>query len=348
MKLLLVCLYTAMVVFFPGPASSAGEGTATIIESIHFLEEKEGGDTLRFQLNGDTVPKVFELGGENPRLVLDFIDVGYSRTAMRVIPADGMFVKRIRIGVHNQPVAKTRVVIDLQDDAAFDFEKEFIRAEMALVVRIVPVGIADKGKRLPEADGGGKLMQRPVPKAEVPLPSAKPVPGEKPPETATPVVEEKKEQPLVAAAVEPARPLPQAEEHTTDDASVGGREGKVIPERDEDPPILLKVNFEKTTNNKEMILFTLNGFYPPVIFAVEEQNPRIVCEFLDARLGPDVRATLNSDGRFINKVVVAKSDDPDKVRVVLDLVADKNYDLKQVFFKEDNLFVVIISDLTGN
>jgi hypothetical protein len=35
----------------------------------------------------------------------------------------------------------------------------------------------------------------------------------------------------------------------------------------------------------------------------------------------------------------------DKIRVVLDLAQDRDYDLQQVFFKNDNLFVLIVNEL---
>lgn len=38
--------------------------------------------------------------------------------------------------------------------------------------------------------------------------------------------------------------------------------------------------------------------------------------------------------------------DPEKVRVVLDLAANRDYDLQQVFFRKDNLFVLIVNELT--
>ncbi|MCI5158676.1 MAG: hypothetical protein D3906_09615 [Candidatus Electrothrix sp. AUS1_2] len=42
-----------------------------------------------------------------------------------------------------------------------------------------------------------------------------------------------------------------------------------------------------------------------------------------------------------------KEEEEKKIRVVLDLVPNYSYDLQQVFFKEENLFVIIINTL-GN
>ena len=57
-----------------------------------------------------------------------------------------------------------------------------------------------------------------------------------------------------------------------------------------------------------------------------------------------VRPVLETKGNYISRVRVAKHRGPDKVRVVLDLVPNHNYDLQQVFFKEDNLFIILINE----
>ena len=93
-----------------------------------------------------------------------------------------------------------------------------------------------------------------------------------------------------------------------------------------------------------MVLFKLNDFYPPLVFGIEKGNPRVVCDFLDTVLGSDIETTIQTRGMFVSRIRTALHPSPAKVRVVLDLVPNKNYDLQQVFFKEDNLFVIIISE----
>ena len=109
-------------------------------------------------------------------------------------------------------------------------------------------------------------------------------------------------------------------------------------------PILLDVSYESTANDSEMVLFKLNDFYPPIVFGIEKGNPRVVCDFLDTMLASDVPPVIQTNGVFVRKIRTARHPSPEKVRVVLDLVPNKNYDLQQVFFKEDNLFVIIISE----
>lgn len=110
-------------------------------------------------------------------------------------------------------------------------------------------------------------------------------------------------------------------------------------------PILLDISFESTANNSEMVFFKLNDFYPPIVFGIEKGNPRVVCDYLDTALAPEVSPEIITQGKYVSRIRTAKHKGPDKVRVVLDLIPSRNYDLQQVFFKEDNLFVIIINEL---
>jgi len=80
-----------------------------------------------------------------------------------------------------------------------------------------------------------------------------------------------------------------------------------------------------------------------VVFGIEEETPRIVCFFKDTAAGPELGETIGAQGRFVKSIQVGKYSNPDNVRVVLDLVPNLNYDLQQVFFKEENMFMIIIN-----
>jgi hypothetical protein len=110
-------------------------------------------------------------------------------------------------------------------------------------------------------------------------------------------------------------------------------------------PLLSAVTFENTANKGEMVLFKLNDFYPPTVFGIEKGEPSVVCDFPNTRLAVQVKEVLHCKGKFVESVRVSKHSKPNKIRVVLNLVPNKNYDLQQVFFKEDNLFVIIINSL---
>ena len=94
-----------------------------------------------------------------------------------------------------------------------------------------------------------------------------------------------------------------------------------------------------------MVLFHLNDFFPPTVSAIEKNNPRVLCDFQNMRLSGDVQKAIVAGGKYVENIRTAYHADKDKVRVVLDLSPDRNYDLQQVFFKNDNLFVLIINEL---
>lgn len=121
------------------------------------------------------------------------------------------------------------------------------------------------------------------------------------------------------------------------------------PETDKSssPLVLSSVTFDNSTNRGEMVLFKLNEFHTPIVFGVKEGLPRVVCDFKGAETAKDVPSIIKTDGKYVHTIRIGRENSPQKVRVVLDLISNKNYDLQQIFFKDDNLFVVIINTM-GN
>lgn len=108
---------------------------------------------------------------------------------------------------------------------------------------------------------------------------------------------------------------------------------------------LLEISFDSSSNKGEMVIFRLNDFYPPTVSAIEEETPRVFCDFMDMQLGSDVKDVILAEGKYVKRIHTARHGGPDKVRVVLELSPDRDYDLQQVFFKNDNLFVLIVNEL---
>ena len=106
------------------------------------------------------------------------------------------------------------------------------------------------------------------------------------------------------------------------------------------------ISFDDTANRGEMVLFRLNDFYPPVVSALEKENPRVICDFMDMALAPGVLVSIKAGGKYVQSIETTTESTPDKVRVILELAPDRDYDLQQVFFKNDNLFVLIVNELS--
>ena len=108
--------------------------------------------------------------------------------------------------------------------------------------------------------------------------------------------------------------------------------------------LIKKISFEQSPDKGEKVLFELNNFHPPVVFGNEEgETPSIVCDFMASRLGDEVPDIIPAKGQFVKQVRVEKSADSSKIRVVLELVPNRHYDLQQVFFKEQDLYVLFVN-----
>jgi len=92
-----------------------------------------------------------------------------------------------------------------------------------------------------------------------------------------------------------------------------------------------------------MIIFKLNGFFPPKVSGSEKGEPKVICDFSDMALSPDVKETIPCNGRFVTSIRVTTQKNAKTVKAVLSLTPSKNYDLQQFFYKEDNLFVIFIN-----
>lgn len=111
-------------------------------------------------------------------------------------------------------------------------------------------------------------------------------------------------------------------------------------------PLLSNIDFNKVSADKEAVVFKLNGFYPPTVFGIEGERPRVVCDFSDVRLKKSVKSLIETNGDFVRLIRVGIHDLPDnKVRAVMDLNPAYNYFIEQIFYKKDNIYTIEIQSL---
>ncbi len=103
------------------------------------------------------------------------------------------------------------------------------------------------------------------------------------------------------------------------------------------------IQFDPDSPKGELVQFKLNGFYPPVLRSIETGTPQVICEFTNLQIGPALEAPIKISGRHVKAIRLNKSLDNSKVRVFIELEPNRSYDLQQVFFKEDNFFVLIVN-----
>lgn len=174
----------------------------------------------------------------------------------------------------------------------------------------------------------------------VPVPAAETAKKDKPAETQQAVAEAKAEEKKVEKTVKAQTAEPGKADARAENAKT---EAPAAAAKSEEGPQLEYVKFDPNSPKGEMVLFKLNGFHPPAVHGVEEGIPRVVCDFNNTKLLDAGKGTIKANGKFVKMIRTTKTKKPEKVRVVIDLEPNRSYDLQQVFFKEDNLFVIIVN-----
>jgi len=330
------CVVLFLFVFFAGSLHAA-DG---LIEKVTFHGKNGKTESVMFHLNGPWLPRAFALKGEKPRVVFDFMETRLAGSVPSSIDAQGEMIRKVRIGRHAN---KIRVVVDLAAGEAFNFAQQFDENENILTIQIFPEEVAQKEKVvLKEVAEVAKVEEVNEVERDV-------VVAPEPEEVVAVTVEE-----VIAVAViaeEPERKIVEVIEPVEEVKTV---EVVELPQETlyELSPVvdalLVDVSFENTSNKGEMVLFKLNGFYPPTVSGQEEGTPLVICDFVGTRLGEEVIKEQETRGEFVERVSVEQVDDTDSIRVTLQLVPNKDYDLQQVFFKEDNLFVIIVNSYTSS
>ena len=410
-------LYVLASLFFLSTTITAvaqDESKNPIIESIEVIAANDKPEQVVFKLNGSHAPKIFKLNGDNPRLVLDFYGIKYPSRIDRISDVGGDIIAGVRVGRHTDP-ERTRVVVDIQQDSPYQYDKTFNVSNNNLVVTLVPdfeaiageqqstsqpqrivvdspkvlhtpstapvppvqpespepVEVAQEQTRVEQSDEGQAVAEVSAESTKTILKPDQPASvADDTTDPETPTMEQEAEQtPTVESAEQQAEQTPtmqpseqeagqtssmqssEKDDGQTASAEVSQgdepeqKDGQQSTQIEDIKPVLLDVSFEKSINGSETVMFRLNHFYPPLVFGVEKGEPRVICHFLDASIGENIPPEIEAGGQFVSRITIAEEPDPAKVRVELVLVPTRNYDLQQLFFKEDNLFVIIVKEL---
>jgi len=401
---LAVCIVGLVSLFLVFPAAFAQDRPSVSSVTLHRDDDRQ--ERIRIKLVGTHAPQVFAYDGDNPRLICDFPGAGYAGLVKPVIRGEGNLVKGIRVGVHNPPAQKVRVVLDLEPGRKYTYSREFNKEENILNIVLVPTAGAERAEDAVGEIGASEAKQRvitgpqkirhkltaakapasagppPIAEAAAPAPPPGSAAGETKKPAAKPVAPAAKAPPVTAgdakemaagkAAGQSTAPLAPAAKAEQGDGKPAATVAKVPPPaapaktpapaakaeqaRDVVPtgkagepapagPLLQEISYENSSSKGEMIFFRLNGFFPPAVSAVESDKPQIVCDFTGMVMAEDVAPVIDARGAYVRKIVTTVDREPRKIKVVLELTAGRDYDLRQVFFKDDNLFVLIVNTL---
>ena len=114
-----------------------------------------------------------------------------------------------------------------------------------------------------------------------------------------------------------------------------------------------EIRFETAdgAEHTETVHVMLNTLLYPTIFALVDGTPRVVCDFINAEPGPDIKRTIEINGQYIKRIRTGIHSNPKiKTRIVLDLVPDRDYKIQQIPSPKSNSFtlVVKVAASTGN
>lgn len=276
------------------------------IKPVTFIVNSEDQETFSFPVSEGTEYSIFILNGDMPRLVIDFPNAIYKGEKTKIF-SESEFVSGIRSAFHKQPNEKTRIVIDLNPKEEVEYRDFFDTEKQVLRVVITRKGVSV-------------------------------VPGQ--------TMQEEDVDPL------PIKDLVFEEEVVADEKVIADAESAedkkdLVLLKDEHPssPEIRSISFEALKPGEERVYFHLNGFYPPKITTDEDTIPQVICHFTDTRLLENVEEKIETSGNLVHRIISKQSDETSNVQVILVLSGDKNFDLQQVFFKDGNLFVLIVREL---
>jgi len=88
---------------------------------------------------------------------------------------------------------------------------------------------------------------------------------------------------------------------------------------------------EILSEEKEGVNFLISGYNQPKTFVVYEGKPRVVCDFFDTQLGSGISRRIKVNGNLIQQIRIAiYKGFPSKIRIVLDLVPNQDYEVETV------------------
>lgn len=357
---------SALLVFVFFQSCCSGAAEQQLLKKIHFTSVSQNEERVIFTLNGAYIPKIFAIKGEKPRVVFDFPETKPAGVVKNVIDTNGKFLGKIRLGIHRKPVLKTRIVFDLQPNLDISFKDSFDIEKNELTISLYKQGFTPQHTR-PEKKIVKKRVQE---KTEI-ADNSKGIKSSSTPTAAVPVIREtnKKQVDPPPSQTHPVVDKSTPEKPQPASPSISNDANKIIPAEVEEPKevipqpvpvieasdtpaqpeptkgqsVLTSVTFDATNPLGEMVLLKVRSFQPPTIFGVQEGSPSVVCNFTDIQANDGISDNITANGKYIKNIRVKKDQTENTIKVVLELTADNSYDLQQVFFKEDNLFVIIVN-----
>ena len=310
-----------------------------VIKAVEYIAQSETNGVVIIEIADNNVtPVLSQIGGKSPRIVLDFKETRY-RTSNKVNIDQPALASSIRFGLHNKPL-KTRMVIDLSGSCKLKkpevkrvekgFEVDLQCQENKEAISLPKDVVGDKKSQVSVAEEVAEEKQEKAVEEKAEVKPAK--------DLATVIPDVNK--PVSGKNVE------KAAEEAVETLILEPEEGAVVSSsaKEEKQFDLSEIAFSRLEEkDEEVVLFYLDGFNPPVVSAVEKDILQVVCEFKNTTLSSGVHRLIETYGIYIKEITSSVQEGDGSLKVVLDLAADNDYDLQQTFYKNDNVFSLVIT-----
>jgi len=137
--------------------------------------------------------------------------------------------------------------------------------------------------------------------------------------------------------------------HVQDDQNRTGWAHRQLFTPDDTVPIpegsghIIRLEITAGSMGGDILLFYLDQDLPPKTMVIEGDNPRIVCDFPDTTVDPELISSLKNLGETVKSIRSGIHGPPDpKVRVVMDLHPSANYAVRQIYDRANKRYILHI------
>lgn len=128
----ITCLFL-LTISLGVPAVSAADARLT---DVSFAKSSGTEEVVIFKLTDISLPKVFGIEGEKPRIVCDFLNTELDKKVSRQINTKGNMIKAVRLGLHTTPSLMIRVVLDLIPGPDYDIQQTLLTEEKLFTISV--------------------------------------------------------------------------------------------------------------------------------------------------------------------------------------------------------------------
>jgi hypothetical protein len=108
---------------------------------------------------------------------------------------------------------------------------------------------------------------------------------------------------------------------------------------------ILEIESDIKSPTAEMITIVLTGLFPPKAQVIEGKTPKIICDFPGVLMEKTIKRMIAINGRYILQIRTGIHPPPEpKSRVVIDLAPNRDYEVEQLFYEQNNRYSMIIRE----